>query len=196
MAPPAGCPRSSPPRLATRPASRSRRAGPPLRRAGPPPDRPPRAGGAAGPPLGRPPRAAARATLTSALSRVLARPARGRHGRCIALCGAAGAMAAREASVTEGSVFRSTPMERVQEGMVVLDESGKRLGAVEYLKLGDPDAVTDRGERLSDPASSAVERIAEVLPFTAEREPRVPEPLRGRLLRVGFLKVDGPGLAD
>jgi hypothetical protein len=98
--------------------------------------------------------------------------------------------------MAEGSLFRTTSIERVQEGMAVRDQAGKRLGTVAYIKLGDPDAMTGRGERLSDPASSAVERIAEVLPFTAEREPQVPEPFRSRLLRVGFLKVDGPGLAD
>jgi hypothetical protein len=63
----------------------------------------------------------------------------------------------------------------VREGMRVVDATGKDVGRVEFVKLGDPDAVTPQGQ-----ATDAL-------------EPRVAGELAERLLRVGFVKVDRKG---
>ena len=42
--------------------------------------------------------------------------------------------------------------------------------------------------------SHGIERVAEAL--GGEHEPDVPEPLRSRLVRSGYVKIGGPGLLD
>jgi hypothetical protein len=67
------------------------------------------------------------------------------------------------------------PISQVVEGMRVFDASGQEVGTVEYVKLGDPEAITKTGEE------------------TDNGEPRVAGELRERLLRLGFIKVDRKG---
>jgi hypothetical protein len=55
--------------------------------------------------------------------------------------------------------------------MTVIDASGTRIGKVEFVKLGDPEAVTVRGEDAAD------------------GEADIAGELRQRLLRMGFVKV-------
>jgi hypothetical protein len=64
---------------------------------------------------------------------------------------------------------------QVREGMQVVDESGEQIGKVEFVKLGDPEAVTTRGEEADD------------------GEPHIAGELRERLLRLGFIKIDRKG---
>jgi hypothetical protein len=81
---------------------------------------------------------------------------------------------------------------QVSEGMRVLDASGEELGKVEHVRMGDPGAVTT-GARM--PRQGGIIRdIAEGL--GGEGEPRVPEPLRSRFLRSGYVKIDGKGWID
>lgn len=94
--------------------------------------------------------------------------------------------------MTEDTGFRTEPMERVIEGMTVVDAAGEKLGTVAYVKLGDSQAVTTQG---NEPGELGV-LGAVPSPASGEREPDVPEPLRSQLLRAGFIKVDGPGLLD
>jgi hypothetical protein len=68
------------------------------------------------------------------------------------------------------------PISQVLEGMRVFDAEGKEVGTVEYVKLGDPEAITTLGEE------------------TESDEPRVAGELGERLLRLGFIKVDRKGL--
>jgi hypothetical protein len=82
-------------------------------------------------------------------------------------------------------------MARVREGMRVLDAAGQDVGKVEYFEMGDPEAATTAGNDL--PASPLVSAAAEAI-VPGEGEPDVPEPLRTRLRRTGFIKIDGPGL--
>jgi hypothetical protein len=67
------------------------------------------------------------------------------------------------------------PISQVVEGMRVFDAAGKEVGKVEFVKLGDPEAITTLGEE------------------TDNGEPRVAGELRDRLQRLGFLKVDRSG---
>ncbi len=81
-------------------------------------------------------------------------------------------------------------LSRITEGMKVVDANGDEVGKVEYLRMGDPQAVTQEGQvyqgdnTLIDDAARA---------FGADPEPDVPDPFRSELLREGFVKVDGPG---
>ena len=67
------------------------------------------------------------------------------------------------------------PISQVTEGMRVFDADGKEIGKVEFVKLGDPEAITTLGEEADND------------------EPRVPGELGERLLRLGFIKVDRKG---
>ena len=85
------------------------------------------------------------------------------------------------------------PIGRVHEGMHVVDSSGEDIGRVEAVSMGDPQAATTAGnEERGRPG--ALGAVADA--FGSEREPDVPEPLRSRLVREGYIKVDGPNLLD
>jgi hypothetical protein len=77
----------------------------------------------------------------------------------------------------------------VRRGMRVVDADGAPVGPVEYVQLGDPAAVTTAGAEMPVPATWALAEAA----MDRYAEPDVPEPLRSRLLREGFVKIDGPG---
>src|SRR5919202_3618514 len=109
-------------------------------------------------------------------------------------------------SVSQNSSFPTPALERVREGMTVLDESGRRLGTVARVRMGDPQAVTTRGEQppSGDPGV-VVAPTAEAggptgLGFVGpvlgggSGGPDLPDPLRRHLLRTGFVEVDGPDL--
>ena len=86
-------------------------------------------------------------------------------------------------------VAHASPIELIHEGMTVVDSAGQKVGTVEGLKMGDPGAVTEQGNEFQD--TGFLGDIAEV--FGDEREPDVPGPMRARLLRSGYIKVDSPG---
>ena len=84
---------------------------------------------------------------------------------------------------------KNSLIERVYDGMRVVDVDGHDIGKVEMVKMGDPEALTARGNRVG-PATG-------VTPLDSDyNEPEVPQPIRDDLLRVGFIKVDGAGLFD
>src|SRR5215213_8925616 len=85
------------------------------------------------------------------------------------------------------------PISRVEQGMQVVDVDGQDVGSVEFVQMSDPEATTTAGNEPREPAGLA--HIAGVLGGD-EREPDVPEPLRSRLRRSGFVKIDGPDLRD
>ena len=84
-------------------------------------------------------------------------------------------------------------MARVREGMHVLDAAGEDVGTVEYFEMGNPEAATTAG---NEPRGSSVVAAAAEAITPGEGEPDVPEPLRSRLRRTGFIKIDGPGLLE
>jgi hypothetical protein len=75
--------------------------------------------------------------------------------------------------------------------MSAVDSTGRELGTVELVRMGDPDAVTTRG---NEPAPAEVVEAVSAAVFGSE--PEVPEPKRSQLIRLGFIKIDGPGLSD
>jgi hypothetical protein len=90
-------------------------------------------------------------------------------------------------------VFGSEPMSRVHEGMRVVDASGDEIGKVQFVQMGDPEAVTDMGN--DGRPTELIGQIAQAV-FPDEREPDVPEPLQSELRRTGYIKIDGPDLRD
>jgi hypothetical protein len=74
-----------------------------------------------------------------------------------------------------GSIDQVGPIEKIFEGMRVVDANGKEIGKVDFVKMGDPGAVTTRGQ-------------------DEGARPNVPPPFADRLLRIGYIKVDRKGL--
>ena len=78
------------------------------------------------------------------------------------------------------------PIASVREGMEVVDVDGKKVGKVDRVQMGDPDANTvdtgdaDRSGFLNDLGDT----------FGLGDDPDVPGTLRDRLMRVGYLKLD------
>jgi len=93
----------------------------------------------------------------------------------------------------ESDVFSTPdlgPIEQVREGMKVIDSTGEELGKVELVKMGDPAAATIGADAPRD--GGFLQGVAEAFGF--EQEPDVPQGLRDRLMRIGFIKVDGAGI--
>lgn len=96
------------------------------------------------------------------------------------------------------SEFESPVLEQIYEDMDVYDRAGDKIGEVEDVFLGavDENAVAEGlGPATAyDPnppeSHSFVHDLAEV--FTGDDE--LPETLRSRLLRHGFIRIDGSGL--
>src|SRR5947209_4632952 len=85
-------------------------------------------------------------------------------------------------------------IERVYEGMKVVDAVGREIGKVSYVQMGDPEAATTQGNRPM--RTGLLGDIAQAISPAVEPEPEVAEPLWSELTRLGFIKVDGPGLFE
>lgn len=81
------------------------------------------------------------------------------------------------------------PLTAVVEGMRVVDSAGKDIGRVDYVKMGDPQAVTIQGQQTAP--DTLVEQLAEAI---VGPEPDLPPSVAARLLRVGYFKINSPGL--
>jgi hypothetical protein len=97
------------------------------------------------------------------------------------------------------------PLDRVREGMTVVDDGGRDLGKVVSLRLGDPGAVSmtgnePRGGDLveADPPFLDDQAFMMGTPpvYAGEHHALrdVPVSVREHLLRGGFIEVDGHGL--
>ena len=80
-------------------------------------------------------------------------------------------------------------IDQVREGMHVVASDGKKIGKVDDLKMGDPEAVTSDGQ--TDPETGGLVNTA-VDGFAATS--RLPHHTAERLLRIGYVKVDRSGL--
>ncbi|MEU4514363.1 hypothetical protein AB0G05_33100 [Nonomuraea wenchangensis] len=84
---------------------------------------------------------------------------------------------------------------QVHTGMKVVDRDGKEVGTVELVKMGDPQAATTDGQQ---PDGQQIGRGPGFVPVLSDvfshAEPDLPPVLAARLLRTGFVKVDGRGL--
>ena len=75
------------------------------------------------------------------------------------------------------------PISRVMIGDRVVDSTGKEVGEVKFVKMGDPNAVTTEGQEGYDPG---------ILGFGGDSYDlgNLPEQARDQLLRVGFIHID------
>jgi hypothetical protein len=84
------------------------------------------------------------------------------------------------------------PIAAVRKGMRVVDSDGLDIGAVERVKMGDPLGLTaDR--QVAGEVDSFLDHVVESV---SGPEPDVSPGLAGRLVRLGYVKVDGEGFAD
>jgi hypothetical protein len=82
-----------------------------------------------------------------------------------------------------------TVIEQVREGMHVVGPDGKKIGKVEDLKMGDPEAVTAEGQTGPEPEGlidTFVDEFADIS--------KLPRHTAERLLRLGYVKIDKSGL--
>jgi hypothetical protein len=81
-----------------------------------------------------------------------------------------------------------TTLNAVQSGMKVVDSAGDEIGTVGDVSMGDPEAATTAGNE-PRPTGGVMGDVAAAI--TRDRgEPHVPEPLRSRLVREGYIKID------
>lgn len=82
------------------------------------------------------------------------------------------------------------PIKDAWKDMPVVDRAGRDVGRVEFVKMGDPEAVTSQGQTgRSEALGGLVRRIV-------GGEPDAPDQAAEKLLRVGYVKVDGSGVLD
>src|SRR5579875_25947 len=108
---------------------------------------------------------------------------------------------------------------RIREGMDVRDPSGHKVGTVDLIQAGDPEAVTTQGQpgdtpTAENPAIPAVAPMAPNGPLgtaggptgvpvggifalgtgAESKEPDVPPEFAARLVRTGYVKVNTKGI--
>jgi len=82
------------------------------------------------------------------------------------------------------------PIAQVREGMDVIDASGDKIGTVEMIKMGDPQAATvDSDVPTENWPGPGYRRF-----FAWNTEPDLPPAIATRLMRTGFIKIDAKGL--
>ncbi len=82
----------------------------------------------------------------------------------------------------------STPIAAVRQGMTVVDLAGERVGVVQLVRAGEPEAAVSEDQ--VDGGLVAEAKRA----FRSGDEPRVAAELASQLVRVGYVKVDGRGI--
>ena len=107
-------------------------------------------------------------------------------------------------------MFPTDPLERVREGMDVIDDKGVRLGKVVRVQ------VAVAGTTRHPPDSDLLEEVAEIVPSPPDTSdisnleaagaspwghdpmnlPNLEEPIRQHLRESGFIEVDGIDLTD
>ena len=85
----------------------------------------------------------------------------------------------------------SLAISRVREGMDVFDADGDKVGEVDLVRMGDPEAVTTEGQEAPGGVDDGglIGDVARA--FGARDEPRVPDSLRARMIHDGFIRIDG-----
>jgi hypothetical protein len=92
----------------------------------------------------------------------------------------------------EGEMYSDTveggPISMVMNGDTVVDSTGKEVGTVKFVKMGDPNAATDEGQEDESPG---------ILGWGGDAYDmgNLPEQARHQFMRVGFIHID-VALAD
>lgn len=95
-------------------------------------------------------------------------------------------------NTVDGEMYSDTveggPISNVMIGDTVVDSTGKEVGTVKFVKMGDPNAATDEGQEGIDPGFFGIGGDSYDLG-------NLPEQARHQLMRVGFIHID-VSLAD
>lgn len=83
------------------------------------------------------------------------------------------------------------PLAQVREGMDVVDASGEKVGTVESIKMGDPEAATTQGQTGAE-SDSFLSSVSQAI--GAGEAPDVHRQRAEHLLRVGYVKIDHSGM--
>ena len=90
-------------------------------------------------------------------------------------------------NTADGQMYSDTveggPISQVMIGDSVVDSTGKEVGTVKFVKMGDPNAVTDQGQEDSDTGIFGVGGDSYDMG-------NLPENARHELMRVGFVHID------
>lgn len=81
------------------------------------------------------------------------------------------------------------PIKHAVEGMSVVDAAGQDVGTVAEVKMGDPQAATGQGQQAPRGGGLLTELAGA---FTAGTS--MPAQQQQRLVRLGYLRISGPGL--
>jgi hypothetical protein len=90
-------------------------------------------------------------------------------------------------NTADGDMYSDTveggPISQAMIGDSVVDSTGKEVGTVKFVKMGDPNAVTDQGQGDGDPG---------ILGLGGDSYDMgdLPEQARHQLMRVGFIHID------
>jgi hypothetical protein len=86
----------------------------------------------------------------------------------------------------EGEMYSDTveggPISRAAIGDKVVDSTGKEVGTVKFVKMGDPNAVTAEGQEDDSPGFLGLGDDYDM--------GNLPEQARHQLMRVGFIHID------
>jgi len=108
--------------------------------------------------------------------------------------------------MTNNPLFPNSLLERVREGMAVVDARGTRLGTVVRMRLGYPQAVSADADQddvrplgvVVGPVTGGTTGFGVATPLqpllTGVDAPEMPDEVRLELLRAGYLEIDGPGV--
>jgi hypothetical protein len=90
-------------------------------------------------------------------------------------------------NTADGEMYSDTieggPISQAMIGDSVVDSTGKEVGTVKFVKMGDPSAVTDEGQDDGDPGILG-------LGGDSYDMSDLPEQARHQLMRVGFIHID------
>ena len=85
-------------------------------------------------------------------------------------------------------------LEEIREGMKVTDSTGERIGTVEWVHFSDEDPTTPEAEVATPGRTGGSDPSVIDVITNAFRVDDVPEELRERLLRRGFVRIDASGI--
>ncbi|MFM8593926.1 MAG: hypothetical protein ACKOCK_05985 [Chloroflexota bacterium] len=82
------------------------------------------------------------------------------------------------------------PIALVHEGMEVVDNTGHKLGKVDRMRMGDPNAATGQGMGWQDGVNTLDEVARGIFGPSGSA---IPESDRQTYLRIGYIRIDGRG---
>lgn len=85
-------------------------------------------------------------------------------------------------------------LEKIQKGMKVLDQDAHEIGTVDFVKFGDEDPDTPVAETAGANPLDETQPSLAVTMLEVFQPDELPEELRARLIREGFVRMEAPGL--